>query len=101
MVSSRYGKENPDMLQVGELYAFINAGKDRKRAFHKALITPAMKRDGKNENRIYSRTIMLHCSQESWTKRRKRSRGFCSVRQDLYLTGNFTTFDRIESIAPG
>jgi hypothetical protein len=91
LVAARYGKEDPDKLVIGELYALLSAGKDRKRSLVKPLANPNMKK-GRDANRLFTRVIHIHLKESSVRLRKKRTRGQVKLMQPVYLCANRETF---------
>jgi hypothetical protein len=60
---ARCGKEEPEELKIGDIWWCCNGGRDRKRVFNKHL---TVKRNGKDPNRTFSRTMTLHVTEKSY-----------------------------------
>ena len=82
---ARYGEEKPLLcLPASDLFMCINAGKDRKRMFSKALI---LEKSGKYPQRTQVLITMVHLEESAW-RARHNSTGRSRVKQEMYLGGN-------------
>ena len=63
LTSARYGTDEPEALQHGEIWCMLTGGKDRKRAFKKNVVNHKMKAGRANRNRIVVKQMMPPCTQ--------------------------------------
>jgi hypothetical protein len=94
LISSWYGKDDPDHLVVGEIYALFSAGKDRKRSLMKPLQNPLMKK-GRDPARLSHRVINLHFKEASVRMRKKKTRGQIKLTQSVHVAANLQTFKNL------
>ena len=78
---ARYDSLTPDALPKGDIFCFVDAGKDRKRQFQK-VINKTTSTDKAVKNRL--RTLVLHAS-ESSMKLNKPKRRILSLTQQMHM----------------
>eukprot|EP00973_Karenia_brevis_P077956 10829982-Karenia_brevis.AAC.1 len=97
LLKARQGTDEPAKLTVGDIYTCFDGGKDRKRLFVKPLKNPNMK-SGRDRNRTFMRTLLMHVSEASWRARRQRFKGNAKLTQQVYMVGNIATFNSIKHV---
>ena len=96
---ARHGQDEPDQVQLGDLYVMFSGGKDRKRLFLKSLKTKGKAKSGTKLGKTYCRNIMLIVSESSWRARRLRARGHCKLTQSVYMVSCHQTFNGIPYVS--
>ncbi len=89
MLQARHGSPTPEKLKPGDIFFMLDAGKDRRRQFLKNL--PALKGATDDKTRTINRQIILHCSEDSFKKRRKVLRGAIKLAQGLTFATSAAT----------
>ena len=95
VIAARHGLEQPEKLNHGEFYVCVNGGRDRKRFFLNAVKNPNMKHRGMDKDRTVTRIVTAHMTEQSWRARKRKPRGQAKLTQQIYMSGNASTFTNL------
>ena len=94
VLEARTGKDEPAHLQLGDIFVCIDGGKDRKRVFTRPLLGT---KKGKDINRTFIRSIVLHATEASHKTRRERMQGHTKLTQGIQMAMNHGTLKTINA----
>jgi hypothetical protein len=92
VIAARHGLDQPEKLNHGEFYVCVNGGRDRRRFFLNSIKNPNMKPKGRDKDRMITRVVTAHMTEQSWRARKRKPRGQAKLTQQLYMAGNASTF---------
>lgn len=90
-LEARAGDQEPQHLAKGDIFACIDAGKERRSHFLKPFGSMLKNKSKDAPNRSSVRKIVLHFNEEAFQARRRRTRGQVRLTQCIHVVSNVKT----------